>query len=238
MLFIRITVIFIVLFLTFVKILNVEAEQYNTYARVDEAGEHILFVVDLSNSMTEKIQGTSKYNMLLDTMQQILPQIPPQKHVGLRVYGHHNGFFLPNGACRASSLVVPITQNSTPNIQKQLFAMNPTGCTPITYSLKKAVNSDFVGVKGKKHIILLTDGGENCDESPCDYVMELTKSREDVFIDVIAFNIDDLDANNQLKCTAVVTNGKFYRANTAAELLNSLQSTINAHKEVSGKVLY
>ena len=33
---------------------------------------------------------------------------------------------------------------------------------------------------GIKHIILLTDGGENCDESPCDYAIELMKQRRDI----------------------------------------------------------
>ena len=56
--------------------------------------------------------------------------------------------------------------------------------TPITYSLKQAVKKDFLGYSGKKHIILLTDGGENCDESPCAYVMELIKVRKDIKIDV------------------------------------------------------
>ena len=114
---------------------------------------------------------------------------------------------------------------------------HPRGMTPITYSLKQAVKYDFMGFRGKKHIILLTDGGENCDESPCKYVMELIKIRKDVVIDVIAFNIDDADDLAQLECTALVTSGKFYSANTAAELVKSLNNSINAHKEVEAKII-
>ena len=208
----------------------------NGYAQKQD-DEFILFIVDFSNSMTEKLHGTQKINMVLDTMQLLLPQIPDNKRVGLRVYGHKGGYMLPGMACKASSLLVPMTKNSAASIQSALFSLKPTGWTPITYSLKQAVNCDFAGVKGKKRIILLTDGGENCDESPCDYVMELQKTRQDIYIDVIAFNIYDQEANNQMKCTALVTSGKFYKANTAAELLNSLSNSLNISKEVQGVII-
>ena len=233
----KLLVIFIVLFLLFVKSVGVKSAPYEASAEKDNAEEFVLFIVDFSNSMSEKLQGTSKINMVIDTMQEIIPKLPEEKRVGLRVYGHKGGFVLPNAACKASSLIVPMTKNSGAAIQSALFNLKPTGWTPITYSLKQAVNSDFAGVTGKKRIILLSDGGENCDESPCDYVMELTKTRQDIFIDVIAFNIYDTEANNQLKCTALVTNGKFYSANTSAELLHSLQSSFGARKEVQGKVI-
>ena len=94
-----------------------------------------------------------------------------------------------------------------------------------------------MGFRGRKHIILLTDGGENCDESPCRYVMELVKVRKDIFIDVIAFNITDEDDLRQLECTALVPSGKFYTANTAAELANSLNNSVNAKKKVEAKII-
>ena len=229
--------IFIVFFTLFVNTLAVNSNTQKGCAVKNTDEEFILFIVDFSNSMTEKLHGTQKINMVLDTMQEILPKLPENQRVGLRVYGHKGGFAMPTLACKASSLIVPMTKGSAPQIQSALFALKPMGWTPITYSLKQAVNSDFAGVKGKKRIILLTDGGENCDESPCDYVMELTKMRQDIYIDVIAFNIYDQEANNQLKCTALVTSGKFYSVDTSAELLNSLQNSLNAQKEVQGVII-
>ena len=229
--------IFIIFFMLFVNTLQVKSSVQKASAQKNNNEEFVLFIVDFSNSMTEKLHGTKKINMVMDTMQELLPQIPPDKRVGLRVYGHKGGYIVPGMACKASSLIVPMIKNSASQIQSALFSLNPTGWTPITYSLKQAVNSDFAGVSGKKRIILLTDGGENCDESPCDYVMELTKTRQDIFIDVIAFNIYDQEANNQLKCTALVTSGKFYSANTSAELLQSLQNSLNVQKEVQGVII-
>ncbi len=197
--------------------------------------EKILFILDFSNSMTEYLHGQSKLDMMLETMRKIIPQIPAGTAIGLRVYGHRMGFSAFD-ACRATALISPISKNSGGNILYSLNDIKPRGMTPITYSLKQAVKNDFLGFTGKKHIILLTDGGENCDESPCTYAMELIKVRKDIKIDVIAFNIKDEDDLAQLECTSLVTSGKFYTANTAAELANSLNNSLDIKKDVEAKI--
>ena len=67
--------------------------------------------------------------------------------------------------------------------------------------------------------------------------MELVKIRKDVMIDVIAFNVTEADDLAQLECTSLVTGGKFYSANTAAELSKSLNNSINAQKQVEAKII-
>lgn len=231
----------ILLILGFIVLcLPVWAANYNIYRggatpNIDE-NERVLFILDFSNSMSEYLDGRRKVDLMIDTMRKILTEISPKISVGLRVYGHRTGF-TPFEACRASSLISPINPENGFNIQNRLSEIKPRGMTPITYSLKQAVKNDFLGFTGKKHIILLTDGGENCDESPCKYVMELVQIRKDVTIDVIAFNIDDEDDLAQLECTSMVTSGKFYNAQTAAELARSLNNSISGLKEVEAKIL-
>jgi len=231
---------FIVIILSFLS-LPAFASRYGVYTPENykvnsEEGERMLFILDFSNSMSESLDGRRKVDLMLDTMREILPKINKNVSVGLRVYGHRMGF-TPFEACRASSLLVPIAPANSFNIQNSLSSTKPRGMTPITYSLKEAVKKDFLGFNGKKHIILLTDGGENCDESPCRWVMELVKIRKDVMIDVIAFNVTEADDLAQLECTSLVTGGKFYSANTAAELSKSLNNSINAQKQVEAKIL-
>ena len=124
---------------------------------------------------------------MLKTLREVLPKIPADTQVGLRIYGDRMGF-TPVEACRASTLVAPIVSNNIDNIQSALSKRRPRGMTPITFSLKQAIKYDFGNFVGKKHIVLMTDGGENCEESPCSFVMQLIKFRRDVQIDVIAFN--------------------------------------------------
>ena len=198
--------------------------------------EHLLFVIDFSQSMEETLNGESKAEMVQSVMEKYLPEIPADIPVGLRVYGHRCGFTAYH-ACKASELAVPISYNSVSTISQKLSDFKPRGMTPITYSLKQAVAGDFGEFNGTKHIVLLTDGGENCDESPCKYAIELSRLRPDFLIDVIAFNIGDKDDLEQLECAAVVTKGCFYQADTKAELMNILGNIVEKQKRVEARIL-
>ncbi len=208
---------------------------YNAH-ETKSSGEKILFILDLSNSMNERLGARTKLDIALSTMKQTLPLIPASTAVGLRVYGHRTGF-TPKQSCTASQLISPIVPNNSANIYSKLSSLSAVGWTPITYSLKQAAFFDLPDSSSKKRIILISDGGENCDESPCDFIIELQKHRDDIRIDVIALAVGDYDANNQLKCVALVTSGKFYNANTAAELKNSLEDSLNLQKEVQGVII-
>ena len=196
-----------------------------------------LFILDYSNSMNETLIDKTKHSLLLESIKLILSKISPNQKVGVRVYGQRWGF-TPIDACKASSLIVPLGTNNLNTISTSLSKLSPRGMTPITYSLKQAVKNDFKGIEGEKHIILITDGGENCDESPCTYAMELVKYRKDIRIDVIALNIDNEEDLDQLKCTANVTSGKLYKADTQAELVHSLNHAFNSQKHVDAKIMY
>lgn len=197
--------------------------------------KNILFIIDFSNSMNEPMEGTTKIALAVQTMKELLAEIPNDVNVGLRIYGHSSGFTYLMG-CTSSKLFVPLGTNNRNQIIASLGRVNAVGWTPITYSLKQAVHKDFAGIAGHKHIILLTDGGENCDESPCTYSINLMKTREDISIDVIAFDLNDYEAKNQLRCTSYVTRGKFYDAKNSKELKNSLFDSLNVDKSVKGQV--
>lgn len=198
--------------------------------------EKTLFILDFSNSMNEYINSRKKIDTMLDTMREILPKINPQNEVGMRAYGYRVGF-TPYDSCKASKLMVPITKGGSTMIARQLEKTRAIGMTPITYSLKFALNKDFNEYMGQKHIVLLTDGGENCDESPCTFIMKKLKFHPDVKIDVIAYDIKNRDDISQLECVALVTRGRFYTANTASELANSLSNSLNIKKEVDAKII-
>ena len=223
----------LVLFLLLLIVLPVVA--YQVYMpdeyKYQENGDKLLFVVDFSNSMGEYLEHKTKVNLVKNMMKYVLPQISTDTKVGLRVYGHTCNIFAYN-ACRSSELLVPLDENNSTRINSAISKLRPRGMTPITYSLKQGVNKDLKGLDGTKHIILLTDGGENCDESPCDYAIELVKERKDIKIDVVAFNVRDSVDLDQLKCVAHVTSGNFVEANTNAQLVRSMEELILPHKQV------
>ncbi len=222
------------LFLVILPVFAYEVYMPNEYSYHNE-GNKLLFVLDFSNSMSDYLGGKTKVNQVKDMMNFILPQISPETKVGMRVYGHTCNI-VAYKACRSSELVVPLGNNNSRLISETLSRLRPRGMTPITYSLKQAVKKDLSEFGGTKHIILLTDGGENCDESPCDYAIELIKTRKDIKIDVIAFDVEDSDDLAQLKCTADVTGGNFTEADTRAELFRSMQDFIIPHKTVEAQI--
>lgn len=222
--------IFILLIFSIVPVFAYEIFNPNDF-KYKENGDKLLFVLDYSNSMGEYLEHKTKANQVKEMMSQILPQISDTTKIGLRVYGHTCNLIAYN-ACRSSELIVPLDFSNKSDIISKISHLRPRGMTPITYSLKQAVNKDLNGYSGIKHIILLTDGGENCDESPCDYAIGLVKTRKDIKIDVIAFNVDDEDDLAQLQCTANVTGGKFTEANTKAELFRTMEDLVLPHKSV------
>jgi len=207
-----------------------------TYSYSDDNNECILFILDYSQSMNEKINGISKKDILKYAFYKISNQIPQNEKLGLRVYGHKRGFLITQ-ACKASENLVNITTNSCNEITNVIEKLKPSGMTPITYSLKQAVQKDFVNCNGLKHIILITDGGENCDESPCEYAIKLVKERSDIKIDVIAVDLKNKNDLSQLECTAFVTNGKIYNANSIDDIEFNIIKAINFDKEVEGKII-
>ena len=199
--------------------------------------ERTLFILDFSNSMNEYLNTNKKIDIMLDTMRNILPKISPQKEVGMRAYGYRIGL-TPFDSCKASKLFVPISKGGNVLISRQIEKTKAIGMTPITYSLKSALKNDFTDYDGQKHIILLTDGGENCGESPCSFMTKNLRFYPNLKIDVIAYDIKNQDDISQLQCVALVTRGQFYTANTASELANSLNNSLNIEKEVEGKVIF
>lgn len=222
--------ILLLIILSIIPVFAYEVFAPNEY-QYNESGDKLLFVIDYSNSMGEYLEHKTKVNQVKDMMYKILPEIAGDTKVGLRVYGHTCNLIAYN-ACRSSELIVPMGFSNNVKIMNELSHLRPRGMTPITYSLKQAVNKDFKGLNGVKHIILLTDGGENCDESPCDYAIELIKQRKDIKIDVIAFDVDGEDDLAQLQCTANVTGGNFSEVNTRAELFKSMENFVLPHKNV------
>ncbi len=234
-----------IIFLLIISLTCLGKSKYNVILNPDritksdielKTDDYILFILDYSNSMNEFLSERTKYEMLLESMKYILSRLSRENKIGVRLYGQRWGL-TPMDACRASSLVVPIKTDSLGYISSAISKYKPRGMTPITYSLKQAVTKDFKGLDGDKHIILITDGGENCDESPCKYAMELIKYRKDIKIDVIAFNIDNQDDLDQLECVAKVTSGRLYNADTKAQLMKSLDRAFKAKKEVDAVIV-
>ncbi|MEW5820547.1 MAG: VWA domain-containing protein [Cyanobacteriota bacterium] len=204
---------------------------------MEEGPQNVLIILDASYSMEDRIGSDRKIDIAKRVVHNTVSQIPPGTRVGLRVYGHKIGL-MGIYPCRKTELLVPISFNTSGSIISKLRNINPTGQTPITYSIKTAVMNDFIGLNGPKRIILVSDGMETCDGNPCEYAVEMVRRGIDLKVDVVGFALKDQAAINQLKCVALSTGGKFYTADTEAALARSLRNSFSVKTEVQGRILF
>lgn len=196
---------------------------------------NILFLVDASYSMKEKLGGADqKIDAAKQVMQNALARIPTDVNLGLRVFGQ--GFSNdPSIDCQQSALLVPIGQGNRRAIIEQIRQVKPFGLTPLTYALMQAEH-DLHPTQGPKTLILITDGAETCGGNPCQYVRRLHEIGIKVKVDIVGLGLrKDRGARDQLNCIAEASGGKYYDANTAAELIESVSRSVS--KAISGRVL-
>lgn len=174
-------------------------------------GDVIELVVDYSGSMEQWIK------VAVSTLKTILPKISPETNVGLRVFGQHTGQpFISTifTGCQATSQIVRPASKNTANVINGLNKTKIGYATPLTYALKRTVYGDFAGISHntKKKIVLVTDGGESCNEDPCAFIRSIAAQRKDIIVDVIIVN-----GSNNLRCLSNATGGKYYNINNASE---------------------
>lgn len=239
-----------ILFLLLVSGYAIAAPNYQVYTPapytqnqvVQQTNSDIIeIVIDYSGSMRRWI------DVAKNTMQNILPQIPKDTQVGLRVFGqkleqnkdvNSNNFFvnvnhvlgsavgtIAGNSCSATEQVVPISQLNPTSLT---FGMNKAqigSATPLTLALERTVYQDFASkaINQKKKIILITDGAESCGKNPCAFVRNLVRTRNDIQIDVIMIN-----GGNNLKCLAEATNGRFYDVNSAVNFNSALSTSLKS----------
>ncbi|MBQ9245838.1 VWA domain-containing protein [bacterium] len=216
---------------------NINSPGINTMNIQHTSNEEILFIVDFSGSMNKKMGYTPKIYLAIDAIEDLVRSAPDDKKIGLRIFGVTDKevvrqtptgiVFNKQNICSASTLMLPIAKYNAGNISEKLSRINPSGGSPIGYSLRQAVQNDFSNGNHIKHIILVTDGGENCGDSPCAYIRSLMNIRHDIKIDVIAITVDNNDYAD-LDCLAKSTNGNYYNVDSPEDFKIKFQQAFNS----------
>lgn len=203
-----------------------------------EAGPiNILFLLDASYSMKEKMSGTPKMSLAKSVLEDGMRRIPNDVNVGLRVFGqtHYPGL-MNDMDCMATALLVPLGMGNRGAVISRVRLVEPNGMTPLEYALRAAAEDDFRDVQGRKVIILISDGMDTCGGNPCAFIAMLPQYGIHIKVDVVGVDLKhDMGAKKQLDCLARTSGGKYYDADTAAKLIDSVSASID--KAVSGKVI-
>lgn len=183
----------------------------------DKNADELLIVLDTSGSMSTFDGVGSASTTRLESAKRALTNavdaMPDESHVGLRVFG---------GECGDSRLAEPIESIDKTALKRTIGNTVADGGTPLAYALEQSA-ADF-STRGRKRILLVSDGEESCDGDPVAAAQRLASVGIEVCIDVIGFQVDSI-ARSQLTTIASSACGTYYDAEDGNVLASKLQNT-------------
>lgn len=188
------------------------------------AATNVLFILDSSGSMLEKVDGIPKIVIAKRVLNDTLSALPPDTQLGLMTYGHRR-----KGDCNDIEVISPIGTAKSAEIAAKVRALTPKGGTPIAAALVQAA-SVFKKFSGDhNHIVLITDGAEECHGDPCAAARELAAVGLDVHVNVVGFNLKQKE-RDAVACIAREGHGKYYDAKDQKALSDAM---IDVKQEVA-----
>lgn len=181
------------------------------------ANPNIMFIVDASGSMKEKVEGKSRMDAAKEVLIRTLEKMPEDANLGLMVYGHRKA-----KDCSDIELVSPIGGDDANKLAMTIATLNAKGETPIAESIKEASKSFSAFERQKNKVILVTDGLEECQGDPCAAAKEVAASGLEVAVDVVGFTLGSEEAK-AVQCITEATGGKYYDAPDATTLTAALE---------------
>ena len=216
------------------KVTNLDKEDIIRNSKV------VMIVLDCSGSMVDLTKnGQSKMFAAKRVLERVLSQVDSNTLIGLRVYGSSKPAFDKTTACQDSILLVAPGTNNRIAIINKLREIKPSGATPISLAMRRVIKDmEAIDSSAQKSVVLISDGIDTCGYDPCMLANSLSDSKTKIQFNVVGFGLgDDFNAINQLKCISTSTEGKFYTAETAGELTESILDGVNSYSlDVSGQL--
>ncbi len=193
---------------------------------------NILFILDASAAMGNEIQEKPRIAWVRKGLEDYLQAVPSAFNMGLMVYGHR-GDSQESGreaSCAGIDVFYPIGPIDRATLESKIHSFSPQGWAPLAEALELAKKT-FTGREGQTNrIVLVTVGGDTCGGDPCRVAQELKQSGIAVFVDVLAFGVDE-GARSQLQCLTNATGGAYYQVQTTEELAAAWETLIEREKQ-------
>lgn len=180
---------------------------------------NVLFILDASGSMWQKLEGEFKISIAKSVMKQLVDGLADETRVGLIAYGHNR-----KSDCSDIETLLPLTDLDKNNFSQKLDALNPQGMTPIAKSIQHATTL-VEKETGPVTCILVSDGLETCDGDACALISTARAKGLAITMHVIGFGLAETDVS-ALECIAQAGGGQYFPANNAAELGAAMEKTI------------
>ncbi len=187
------------------------------FSLAEEEETNILFIFDSSASMTNPISNAeSKMEAAKKALSEVVEGLPANINVGLAAYSHRS-----MDSCDDIEIVVPVGKLDVDRIRQEINSLHAFGNTPIAAALEMGASA-LQSHKGKKIIVLISDGEETCDGDPIGTAEQIRRTMGiDIAMHVTGFDVDNR-AKQQLSGIAQAGGGEYYDAANASQLKQSL----------------
>lgn len=179
---------------------------------------NIVYALDSSGSMNGLIDGQTKMALAKKLLKDQLAKDAKLRDLSaLVVYGHKgsNAASDKNLSCSQIETILPLSAHTTEEISVAVEKFSPTGWTPIEKALVQA-SELLQNVKGKKNVLVISDGVETCGGNPVAMAKQL-KEQKDTTVSVLGLNLTAAD-QAQLKPIAEAGGGTFLNITSGNEL--------------------
>ncbi len=195
-----------------------------------KANTNIMILFDASGSMSGPIESDTKMAYVKSIIKDLVVQPAPsntKRVLGLRTFG--SKFPVEQKACEDSELLAPLGQIAAERIGPAIDAIAPRGMSPLAFALQQAANDLPTGNDTTDNmIILLADGDDTCNADPCLAAQQIHAGASKAIVHVIGFDLNQ-QAEQQLRCVAEKSDGRFFLARNIAELRSSADQALNAN---------
>ncbi len=192
--------------------------------------EDAMIVFDASGSMSgNQTLGIPNSRARIDEVRaalaHVLPNATKHRKVGLITYGPG-----PYNQCNVKLDLKP-TPDAAKLIMGAVNALVPAGKTPLTSAVEEA--AEVLDYRRKPGVVVvITDGEETCDRSPCELAKKLQATADELTVHVIAFRYASFSWTGgnsilDLICLAEENHGLYTKANSEAELVEALEKTLD-----------
>jgi Ca-activated chloride channel family protein len=192
--------------------------------------EDAMIVFDASGSMAGNENfdigsPITRIDEVKSALASVLPSATRWRRVGLITFGPG-----PYNQCNVQLNLEP-TADAASAIMRAVNALNPAGRTPLTSAVEQAANVlDFRHKPGI--IVVVTDGEETCNGSPCELGKKLHAEAQNLAIHVIGFRVEFVSwtgaqGMTEARCLAEQNNGLYISAKTEKDLIDAFRKTLD-----------
>lgn len=179
---------------------GVAVVQEEIYPSFSEPENYVEVIIDVSGSMWGQFQGVNKIVNSQAIMEVLLKDLPPKVQLGLRTFGGH----------KETHLQIPLGTDNRQDIWNTIQLLRPSGKSPIGYALQQAGN-DLIAKKGRKYIVLISDGIDTGQIDPVCTAKEL--KAQGITTHVIFVKGAEKTGEQKLREIAKSAGGRFFTLN-------------------------